>query len=73
MAVDKPSFFLSGPLMYYFVVSIGGRIILEDLETYISDRVCKVPRNQRLRAVYIPTGDEALEIVPHSLNDRLSV
>ena len=42
-------------------------------ETYIYDGIYVIPRNQRFRIVYIPTGDKASEVVPYGLNGRFPV
>src|SRR6516162_5328402 len=59
--------------MYYPIVSIKGLEILESRGTYIGDRICVISRNQGLGIVYIPTGDEASEVIPHGLNGRLPI
>ncbi len=72
MAVDKPSFFFNGPLMYYPIVSVNATM-LECRGTYIGDGICMVSRNQRLGIDYIPIRDKASEIIPYSLNSQFTI
>lgn len=67
LAVDKLSFFFNGPLIYYLIVSMKATI-LECPGTYIGNGIYVVSQNQRLGIVYVPTRDEASEVISYGLN-----